>query len=157
MICDETVESLTKLPLYVKQFSTCRLLWFTLAEGIKEVNSSPMSMLMDRERFDYLKGNVVSECKKSGLRTNLEYMNFYEPGFFDYKRKGICDALFGRHLAINVKGHVMPCCLYWGEHLDNLVDLPFGKVWNGEKTRVWRRKMLKEEYSHMCSNFCGYA
>lgn len=155
-ICTENVETLIKMPLFAKQFSTCHLLYFTLAEGMKEVEASPMTMLQNKERFDYLKKNVLRNCKSLGMRTNLEYMNFYEPGFFEFKRKGKCVALFGRQLAINSKGYIMPCCTYWGKHLESLVDLPFDRAWNGEKTRAWRKKMIERRYTKDCSNWCGY-
>lgn len=155
-ICSENVEALTKLPLYAKQFRTCHFLYFTLAEGMKEVESSPMTMLQSKERFEYLKKNVVRNCKSLGMRTSLEYMNFYEPGFFEYNRKGKCESLFGKQMSINSKGYIMPCCTYWGKHLENLIDLPFNRAWNGEKTRAWRKRMIERKYPSTCSNFCGY-
>lgn len=155
-ICDENAESLKMLPAFASRFDTCSLLYFTLAEGISEVGGSAMTMLKSKERFDDLKQSVVSQCRKLGLRTNLEYMGFYPDGFFEYKRKGVCDSLFGRHLAINSKGYIMPCCRYWEHHLENIGELSFENAWNGHLTREWRRRMLNREYTAACSNWCGF-
>jgi MoaA/NifB/PqqE/SkfB family radical SAM enzyme len=155
-ICAENVDSLKHLPVFAGNFSTCRLLYFTLAEGMSEVDSSPMTMLRNRKEFLGLKQAVVRQCRELGLYTNLEYMKFYPERFFDHARKGRCDSLFGRHLAINCKGYIMPCCRYWGHHLDNIGELSFAEAWNGRLTRSWRRQMLNRKYTDDCSNFCGY-
>jgi len=155
-ICHENVESLKMLPSFASRFATCRLLYFTLAEGVAEVGASPMTMLRNRERFLELKQDVVKQCRKLGMRTNLEYMEFYPEGFFESARQGICDSLFGRHLAINSQGFIIPCCRYWGDHLDNIGELSFENAWNGPLTREWRRRMLHGEYTPDCCNWCGY-
>ena len=113
-------------------------------------------MLGSRTAFRKLKKHIVNRCRQKGLRTNLEYLKFYAPGFFDGKRKGRCDSLFGRHLAINTKGNIMPCCRYWGVHLGSLGDLPFAEAWNGKSARAWREDMLQGRYPDGCLNFCGY-
>ena len=155
-ICKENIDSLKGLPALASQLGTCRLLYFTLAEGASEVENSPMTMLRSREEFLGFKRDVVELCRGFGLRTNLEYMEYYPEKFFDYQRKGVCDSLFGRHLAINSKGYIMPCCRYWGHHLDNIGELSFEEVWNGRLTRRWRRRMLNREFTTACSNWCGY-
>jgi MoaA/NifB/PqqE/SkfB family radical SAM enzyme len=129
-ICAENVDSLKHLPVFAGNFSTCRLLYFTLAEGMSEVDSSPMTMLRNRKEFLGLKQAVVRQCRELSL--------------------------FGRHLAINCKGYIMPCCRYWGHHLDNIGELSFAEAWNGRLTRSWRRQMLNRKYTDDCSNFCGY-
>lgn len=155
-ICDENTDSLKMLPAFARRFSTCRLLYFTLAEGISEVGAGPMTMLRSRERFEDFKRSVVSRCNELGLRTNLEYMGFYPDGFFEHTRRGICDSLFGRHLAINSKGYIMPCCRYWGHHLDKIGELSFENAWNGRLTNKWRSRMLNRKYTADCANWCGY-
>jgi MoaA/NifB/PqqE/SkfB family radical SAM enzyme len=155
-ICAENITSLEGLPGLVAQLSNCKSIYFTLAEGIDELESSPMSMLKSKTKFLKLKTNVVQHCRAKGLRTNLEYLQFYPPGFFDYKTKGRCDSLFGKHLAINHKGYIMPCCRYWGTDLDNLGELSFRDAWNGERTRTWRKNMLQGNYTELCANYCGY-
>lgn len=155
-ICAENLASLQQLPSLVQSFGTCRLIYFTLAEGFAEVEASPMTMLHDREAFVATRREIVGQCRRLGLRTNLEYLEFYPDGFFERSRKGVCDALFGRHLAINNRGHILPCCRYWGLQLDSLADLPFDQAWNGRLTRDWRKAMLNRQYTGQCSNWCGF-
>lgn len=155
-ICHENAESLKGLPSLARGFGSCRLLYFTLAEGIAEVGASTLSMLTSRERFLELREDVVRQCRQLGMRTNLGYLAFYPPGFFEKRRTGRCDSLFGRHLAINSKGYVIPCCRYWGHHLDNLGEVSFEHAWNGPLAREWRRRMLHGEYTVQCANWCGY-
>lgn len=155
-ICAENIDSLKSLPLFVSRLGTCRLLFFTLAEGMTEVGASGMSMLGNQEAFIDLKQVVLRRCRELGLRTNLEYMAFYPEGFFDRRRKGRCDALFGRHLAINSKGFILPCCRYWTHHLENIGEVSFEQGWNGRLTRDWRRRMLQKKYPVECSNWCGF-
>jgi MoaA/NifB/PqqE/SkfB family radical SAM enzyme len=155
-ICEENAESLKDLPAFVSQFNNCHFIYFTLAEGIRELESSPFSMLTSKTKFLELKKHIVERCSEEGFRTNLEYLKFYPPGFFEYKRAGRCDSLFGKHLAINNKGYIMPCCMYWGDHLGNLGELSFDEAWNGERTRSWRENMLQLNYPDDCTNYCGY-
>lgn len=155
-ICDENAESLKALPRFVGRFPTCRLLYFTLAEGGAEVAASGLTMLRDQERFEALRRAVVQQCRAMGIGTNLGYVKFYPDGFFGRRRRGICDSLFGRHLAINARGCIMPCCRYWGEHLESVVELPFPDAWNGPLTRRWRKRMLVGDYTRDCSNWCGF-
>lgn len=155
-ICRENLASLQNLPEFVRRFSTCRLLYFTLAEGLAVVASSPMTMLADRQLFRDLQRQVVSQCRRLGLQTNMAYLEPYPEGFFAMKRQGICDSLFGRHLAIDSKGYLIPCCRYWGEQLENLGEVSFSQAWNGPLTRSWRRRMLRQEYSGQCADWCGY-
>lgn len=155
-ICAENLASLKDLPAFVQRFGTCRLLYFTLAEGFDEVTASSMTMLRDREAFAVMRREVVSRCRELQLRTNLEYLGFYPDRFFDRRRKGGCDALFGRHLAIDSKGQILPCCRYWGVALDSLADLSFAQAWNGRLTRAWRKRMLDRHYPAQCSNWCGF-
>lgn len=155
-ICRENAASLRNLPEFVRRFSTCRLIYFTLAEGLAGVAGSPLSMLESREEFRRLQRGVVRECRRLGIATNLAYLEMYPDGYFARKRQGICDSLFGRHLAINSKGYVIPCCRYWGEHLGNLGEVSFEQAWNGPLTRAWRRRMLRGEYTAQCADWCGY-
>ena len=157
VICEENINDLEVLPDYASRFSTCHFIYFVLAEGIKEVESSSMTMLKSKAKFMDFRETVVEGCKKMGLRTNLEFMEFYAPGFFEQRRRGRCEAIFGKHLAINSKGYIMPCCLYWGNHLEHLGKLSFDEAWNGRQTRGWRRRMLQARYTDYCSNYCGYA
>ena len=156
VICDENSESLKGLPGFASQFKNCQFIYFVLAEGMKELESSSMSMLTSKTKFTKLKKEIVARCGEAGLRTNLEYLKYYANGFFDYKRKGRCDSLFGKHLAINNKGHIMPCCTYWDICLDSLGELSFDDAWNGKKTRLWRENMLRKNYAEHCANYCGY-
>ena len=155
-ICAENLPTLKDLPAYVHRFGTCRLLYFTLAEGLAEVEASSMQMLRDREAFVSMRRVVVSSCRQLGMRTNLEYMGYYPDGFFERRRTGVCDALFGRHLAIDSKGQILPCCRYWGVALESLAELSFAQAWNGPLTRGWRKKMIERQFSGQCSNWCGF-
>jgi len=156
-ICKENLSSLMSLPELVRRFPTGRSLYFTLAEGLDEVEKSPMTMLRDRAAFEEFKRTVVSKCREYGLQTNLGYMQFYADGFFSKTRQGRCDSLFGRHLAINHRGHILPCCRYWGATLDSIAGTSFPAAWNGPGARAWRQKMLNGEFTPECANWCGFS
>ncbi|MEW6042310.1 MAG: radical SAM protein [Elusimicrobiota bacterium] len=156
VISNQTVHSLKMLPEFAASLKNCRQLYFQLVRGFQLNDKAGMPIALTEHQFNDLKQTILEKCTIYGLRSNLEYIRFYPPGFFNKEAKGICPALFTTLIAINNRGYINPCCSYRSKSLDSVIEIGFKEAWNGAKVRKWRRLMLEQKYPEFCSNWCGY-
>ena len=156
VINDVDADALLEFPDWASQFPAIKSLYFQLQNGVENAEESDLPIMISREKFLSLKQRIVNRCEELGLETNLRGVPFYPPGFEKRQAMGICKAPFTQLVAINVEGHLAPCCSYATHNLGDVDENGFRAVWNGEKMRAWRKDMLEQRYCEYCSEWCGF-
>ncbi|MFC1705705.1 radical SAM/SPASM domain-containing protein [Planctomycetota bacterium] len=156
VISTATAESLKRLPEYASRFANTERLEFQLVNGFELTEKAGISMALTERSYEEFREVVLDKCERYGYRSNLEYLSYYPPGFFDRKADHRCGMLMTSLVSINTKGYLNPCCTYRELELDSVLELGFRRAWNGPRVRAWRRRMLNQDYGRYCQNWCGY-
>ncbi|MEW6753615.1 MAG: radical SAM/SPASM domain-containing protein [Candidatus Latescibacterota bacterium] len=97
-----------------------------------------------------------------GMLTQIEDLNVYQvaplgQGELVRKRKARCSWPW-HGTSISWNGDVHPCCHdYYDEHkVGNVLEEDFARIWNGEKLRAFRRRLLEGDDIPMCRQCPGY-
>jgi len=156
VISQANVEDLKGLPDWASRFPAIKGLYFQLQNGVEQGHRIGLPALNSKEQFKELQEIVGGRCESLGLKTNIRSLPYYSEGFHHKAAHGICKAPFTQLVAINVEGHLAPCCSYATICLGDVGKEGFRNVWNGPRMRAWRKNMLTQHYCAYCSEWCGF-
>jgi radical SAM protein with 4Fe4S-binding SPASM domain len=91
----------------------------------------------ERERVEFMWYSPVPMCLFNSIVHGL-----------GNKGCSACDGL----LSIGANGDVLPCASY-DDSVGNLLEQDFSKIWQSEKSKMYRQKQLAHEYCQTCEHF----
>lgn len=156
VISSGNIAQLKGLPEWCSQIPAIKSLYFQLQNGVDNGTAIGLPTLVSEAHFRELQASITADCTRLGLKTNINSLAYYPPGFNQRQAEGICKAPFTQLVAINVAGQLAPCCSYATVNLGDVNQNGFKKSWNGPAMRAWRKDMLEQKYCAYCSEWCGY-